>query len=38
MNFKKVLSIASVASIAVVGLASCGEKADTGGSYNGNIN
>lgn len=38
MNFKKVLSIASVASIAVVGLASCGEKADTGVGYNGNIN
>ncbi|MGM9971721.1 MAG: hypothetical protein ACI35W_04870 [Anaeroplasmataceae bacterium] len=38
MNFKKVLSIASVASIAVVGLASCKSETEQGVGYNGNIN
>lgn len=40
MNFKKVLSIASVASLAVVGLASCGKKKEkkTVAEYTGNIN
>lgn len=39
MNFKKVLSIASVASIAVVGLASCKkETTEKGVGYNGSIN
>ena len=40
MNFKKVLSIASVASLAVVGLASCGKKEKTivDGEYVGKVN
>ena len=38
MNFKKVLSIASVASLAVVGLASCGKKDKSGDEYHGDIN
>ena len=38
MNFKKVLSIASVASLAVVGLASCGKKEKKVDEYHGNIN
>lgn len=43
MNFKKVLSIASVASIAVVGLVSCGKKDEPGALdgveyYSGTIN
>lgn len=41
MNFKKVLSIASVASLAVVGLVSCGKKEktiDADGNYIGTVN
>ena len=38
MNFKKVLSIASVASLAVVGLASCGKKKETVEEYTGAVN
>lgn len=39
MNFKKVLSIASVASLAVVGLASCGGSSDVkDGEYVGSVN
>jgi putative aldouronate transport system substrate-binding protein len=37
MNFKKVLSIASVASLAVVGLASCGGKKVKKSNYTGDI-
>ncbi|MCR5706242.1 MAG: hypothetical protein K6G48_05550 [Acholeplasmatales bacterium] len=37
MNFKKVLSIASVASLAVVGLASCGKEERRTSTYTGDI-